>query len=386
MSSTPTTPITVDLGRVRSRAGIKWARYPGDTLAAWVADMDFDPPDVVTEALGLMLDHGDLGYLVTGDGVQQAYATWQERHHGWCPDVERIRTFTSALHALETVMWYSTEPGDGIVVLTPVYHPFLHAIRDAGRRRVDVPLDPDGWRIDPQRLEAAIDDRTRMILFCQPQNPTGRVFDSEEIGAVAEVAERHDLLVISDEIWGDLTFDRPHVPLAVADERFAGRLVTIGSASKAFNLAGLRCGVAHIDHAPTTDVLATMPGHLLGVSSTFGAVGTIAAWEQGEPWLRAVRAEITARRTQLAARLTADLPMVGFQSPEATYLGWLDLRATGLGDTPAKRLVDDVGLAFSEGSQFGDQGSGWARINFATSAEILDAAIDRLAEAIAGVA
>ena len=386
MSSTPSIPITVDLDRVRSRAGIKWARYPGDTLAAWVADMDFDPPDVVTEALGRMLDHGDLGYLVTGDGVQQAYAAWQERHHGWCPDVERVRMFNSALHALETVMWYSTEPGDGIVVLTPVYHPFLHAIRDAGRRRVDVPLDPDGWRIDPQRLEAAIDDRTRMILFCQPQNPTGRVFDSDEIAAVAEVAERHDLLVISDEIWGDLTFDRPHVPLAVADERYAGRLVTIGSASKPFNLAGLRCGVAHIDHPPTNDVLATMPSHLLGASSTFGAVGTIAAWEQGEPWLRAVRAEIAARRAQLAARLAADLPMVGFRSPEATYLGWLDLRATGLGDAPAKRLVDDAGLALSEGAQFGDQGSGWARINFATSAEILDDVIDRLAEAIAGVA
>lgn len=386
MSSTPTVPITVDLDRVRSRAGIKWARYPGDTLAAWVADMDFDPPEVVTAALRRMLDHGDLGYLVTGDGVQRAYAAWQEGHHGWRPDVERIRTFSSALHALETVMWHSTDPGDGVVVLTPVYHPFLHAIRDAGRRRVDVPLDPDGWRIDPERLEAAIDDRTRMILFCQPQNPTGRVFDPDEIAAVAEVAERHDLLVISDEIWGDLTFDRPHVPLAVADERFTGRLVTIGSASKAFNLAGLRCGVAHIDHPPTNEVLATMPGHLLGASSTFGAVGTIAAWEHGEPWLRAVRAEIVARRAQLAARLAADLPMVGFDPPEATYLGWLDLRATGLGDAPAKRLVDDVGLALSEGSQFGEQGGGWARINFATSPEILDAAVDRLAEAIAGAA
>jgi cystathionine beta-lyase len=129
-----------------------------------------------------------------------------------------------------------------------------------------------------------------------------------------------------------------------------------------------------------------MPGHLLGASSTFGAVGTIAAWEQGEPWLRAVRAEIVARRAQLAARLAADLPMVGFDPPEATYLGWLDLRATGLGDAPAKRLVDDVGLALSEGSQFGEQGGGWARINFATSPEILDAAVDRLAEAIAGLA
>ena len=235
-----------------------------------------------------------------------------------------MRTFTSALHALETVMWSTTEPGDGVVVFTPIYYPFLTAIAESGRRRVDVPLDrtaggstPSGWRRRSTR-------RPRLILFCQPHNPSGRVFDDDEVAAVAEVAERHDLLVISDEIWCDLTYERTHRPLAIVDERLAGRLVTIGSASKSFNLAGLRCAVAHIDHAPLDDILAAMPTHLLGVPSTLGVAGTIAAWRGGGGWLDWVRDELAARRTQLATRLAAELPEVGFDVPEATYLAWLD--------------------------------------------------------------
>ena len=209
--------------------------------------MDYDPPPAVITAIGGQLERGDLGYSQAASDLPAAYADWQGRHHGWRPDPERIRPFTSALNALEAVLWTCTEPGDGVVVFTPIYHPFLEAIADSGRRRVDVPLDPAGWRIDPDRLEATIDSSTRLMLFCQPHNPTGRVFDAAEIAAIADVADRHDLLVITDEIWGDLTHDRPHRPLADCDERFGGRLVTLGSASKTFNLAGLRCAVAHID-------------------------------------------------------------------------------------------------------------------------------------------
>jgi cystathionine beta-lyase len=351
-------------------------------MAAWVADMDYDPPPVVVDALRTMLDDGDLGYLAATDRLAPVFASWQERHHGWSPDPGRVRTFTSALHALEMALWLVTDPGDGVVVLTPVYHPFLHAIADSGRRRVDVPLDPQGWRIDPERLEAAIDDRTRLVLFCQPENPTGRVFDDDEIAAVAEVAERHDLLVVSDEIWADLAWARAHRPLAVVDERFTGRLVTVGSASKAFNLAGLRCAVAHVDHQPLNDVFASMPHHLRGAPSTLSVVGTLTAWEHGEPWLEAVRDELLARRDQLARRVAADLPGVRMDIPEATYLAWLDLRDTGLGDDPAAHLLAEGGVALSSGPQFGEQGAGFARLNFATTAELLDEIVDRIAGAL----
>ncbi len=376
--------LTVDEARCRSRVGIKWTKYGPEVVPAWVADMDFDPPAPVLEAIGGHCERGDLGYGPFPADLVEHYADWQERQHAWRPDPERIRAFTSALHALEVALWNTTERGDGVVVFTPIYYPFLDAIADSGRRRVDVPLDQKGWRICPERLAAAIDDTTRVILFCAPHNPTGRVFDDEEIAAVADVAERHDLLVISDEIWGELVHPGAvHRPLAISDERFQGRLVTLGSASKTFNLAGLRTAVTHIDHAPLLDALAAMPGHLHGSPGSLGIVGTITSWNECDDWLAAVRRTITARRDQLARRLAADVPAVGFDPPEATYLGWLDFRQTGLGDDPARVLLQRFGVALSSGPKFGPNGVGFARINVATSEQILDRVVDRIAEAVA---
>ncbi len=376
--------LTVEESRCRVRVGVKWSKHGSDVLPAWVADMDFDPPAPVLDAIRGHVDRGDLGYGPFAGELVEHYASWQERRHGWRPEVGGLRAFTSALHALETALWNTTERGDGVVVFTPIYYPFLDAIADSGRRRVDVPLDPDGWRISPDRLAASIDDTTRVILFCTPHNPTGRVFDDEEVAAVAEVAERHDLLVITDEIWGELVHPGAvHRPLAICDERFRGRLVTLGSASKTFNLAGLRTAVAHIDHAPLIAALAAMPGHLGGSPSSLGIVGTVTAWTECDEWLVAARRTITARRDQLARRLAQDLPSVGFDLPEATYLGWLDLRHTGLGDDPAQTLLEHFGVALSSGPKFGPDSAGFARINFATSEQILDRVVDRIAEAVA---
>ncbi len=375
--------LTVDEARCRARVGIKWSQHGPGVMPAWVADMDFDPPLPVLDALQGHLDRGDLGYGPFASDLPPHYANWQDRRYGWRPDVDRIRAFTSALHALEVALWNTTEPGDGVVVFTPIYYPFLDAIADSGRRRVDVPLDPAGWRIDADRLAAAIDGTTRVILFCNPHNPTGRVFDGDEVEAVAEVAEHHDLLVISDEIWGELVHPGAgHRPLAIADERFRGRLITLGSASKTFNLAGLRTAVAHIDHVPLLDALARMPGHLQGSPSSLGVVGTVTAWTQCDEWLGALRRTITARRDQLARRLAADAPAVGFDAPDATYLGWLDFGQTGLGDDPAEVLLEQFGVALSSGPKFGPDSAGWARINFATSEKILDQVVDRIVEAI----
>ncbi|MBT7429479.1 MAG: aminotransferase class I/II-fold pyridoxal phosphate-dependent enzyme, partial [Ilumatobacter sp.] len=210
--------LTVSEERARARVGIKWTKHGVDVIPSFVADMDFDPPQPVLDAIRGHVDRGDLGYGPFSAELAPAYADWQERQHGWRPDERQIRPFTSALHALEVALWNTTERGDGIVVFTPIYYPFLDAIADSGRRRVDCPLDPDGWRLDPARLESAIDATTKVILFCNPHNPTGRVFDAAEIAAVADVAERHNLLVITDEIWGELLHPGAvHRPLAICD-------------------------------------------------------------------------------------------------------------------------------------------------------------------------
>jgi|TARA_R110002110_G_scaffold136968_5_gene322031 cystathionine beta-lyase len=376
---TPDELLAVSEERIRGRVGIKWSKHGPDVLAAWVADMDFDPPAPVLDAVRAHTERGDLGYGPFAVDLASVYADWQERQHGWRPDVEQIHPFTSALHALEVALWNTTGPGDGVVVFTPIYYPFLDAIANSGRRRIEVPLMRDGWKLDIERFEAAIDVTTKIILFCNPHNPTGRIFDDAEIAAVADVAQRNNLLVITDEIWGDLTHQPGFQPLGATDERFAGRLITLGSASKTFNLAGLRTAVAHIDHAPLTATLATMPGHLQGSPSTLGITGTIAAWTASDDWLREARRTIEVRRDQLANRLATDLPDVGFQLPQATYLGWLDFSAYGIGDDPSEWLLKYARVALSSGAKFGTGGRGHARINVATSSEMLDRMIDRIA-------
>ncbi|MEM9612790.1 MAG: aminotransferase class I/II-fold pyridoxal phosphate-dependent enzyme [Actinomycetota bacterium] len=374
---------------LRRLSGIKWRRDGDAALPAWVADMDIRSPACIRDAVTDLVAAADLGYnRAVTEAVTPAFVSWQERHHGWTPDLDRLQLFCDVLHAIDTALWLHTEPGDGIVLLTPVYPPFLKAVADGGRRLVDVPLDPDGWRLDPERLAAAIDDSTRAILLCSPHNPTGRVFDPAELAAIAEVAERHDLLIISDEVWADLLHPgADHTPMATLGPEVENRTLTISSASKAFNTAGLRCAVAHIGHPGLHRAIDSLPQHYLGAVSSPGAVAAVAAWEQGEPWLALLRDHLGERRRQLAARLAAEAPEIGWQQPEATYLAWLDLRATAAGRRgdiePAELVRAETGLVLSPGPDFGVHGSGFARLNFATSAEILDRIVDRL---VAGVA
>ena len=391
MTSTPSSNdrpiIGVELERLRSLTCAKWTWHDSDVLPAWVADMDLPPAPVSVAAVRALVDRGDFGYnMAASSCLPAAFADWQETSYGWRPDVERVRVLCDVMQGVETVVWLHTEPGDGLVVFTPVYPPFLRTVTSNGRRIVECPLEAqDGWRLDPEWLEAAIDDGTTAILLCNPHNPTGRAFTRDELTAIAETAEKHDLLVISDEIWGDLMHPgAKHIPMALLGEEVAARTVTITAASKSFNLAGLRCAVAHIGHAGVAEKLAAIPSHVFGAVSSLGAEATLAAWTQGAPWLAETRSHLTAQRDHLASRLAAELPGVRFDVPEATYLAWLDFRAMGLGDDPAKRLLDTARVALSSGLDFGGRGAGFARLNFATTRASLDAILDRIVEDVAG--
>lgn len=380
----PTAACDADLGRLRSLTCIKWTHFDDDVIPAWVADMDLAPAPVTVEAVRALVERGDFGYnFAAAMRLPETFADWEERRHGWRPDPQRARVFCDVMQAVETTMWLHTEPGDGVVLFTPVYHPFYPAVTSTGRRIVDCPLGPDGWRVDPERLAASIDPGTKAILLCNPHNPTGRALDSAELAAIAEVAIAHDLLVISDEIWGDLVHPgATHVPIASLGDEIATRTVTISAASKAFNIAGLHCAVAHIGHAGVQSALDKLPRHLLGAVGSPGAEATLAAWTAGEPWLEEVRAHLTRQRDHLAARLAAELPDVRFDVPEATYLAWLDFRALGLGDDPAAIIHERGRVALSHGHEFGEGGEGFARLNYATSRELLDEIVDRIVSAV----
>lgn len=374
-----------ELGRLRSLTSIKWSAHDPDVLPAWVADMDLPPAPAVAEAVAALARRGDFGYnFHAASRIPEAFALWQERNHGWRPDTGRMRLFCDVMQAVQTALWLHTDPGDGVVIFTPIYPPFLSSVTSTGRCIVDCPLDrAAGWRLDPQRLAAAIDDRTRVILLCSPHNPTGRVFDTAELEAVARVAAERDLLVISDEIWADLVHPGATFrPFATVGHDAAARTVTVSAASKAFNVAGLRCAVAHVGDRRVAEGLDALPDHLLGAVGSPGAEATLAAWTHGDAWLAATRDYLTGQRDHLAGRLAAELPEVGFTVPESTYLAWLDLRPLGLGDDPAARLLDRARVALSPGPDFGAHGAGFARLNFATSREILDEIVDRIVAAV----
>ena len=321
--SNPSPTCSADLDRLRSLTCIKWTWYPDDVIPAWVADMDLAPAPVVVDAVRALVDRGDFGYnFDAARRLPETFSAWQERRHSWRPDPKRVRVFCDVMQAVEATLWLHTEAGDGVVLFTPVYHPFFPAITSTGRRIVECPLDPSGWRLDPERLASVIDAGTRVILTCDPHNPTGRSFDAEELAAIAEVAERHDLLIVSDEIWSDLVYPgHTHVPIASLSDETAARTVTISAASKAFNIAGLHCAAAHIGHEGVWGALESLPRHLLGAVGSPGAEATLAAWTAGEPWLEEVRAHLTRQRDHLADRLSAELPTGGLRSARSDLPG-----------------------------------------------------------------
>ena len=373
-----------DLERLHSLTGVKWTDDPDrDVIPSWVADMDFEVSSVIKDAMQAILDRGDTGYNGHArDQMVGAWADWQERHFGWRPPEDETRTFIATLNCLNLVVEFMTEPGDGIVVFTPIYYPFRSIINETGRRLVDVPLAGPDWRFDPERLEAAIDPGTKLILWCNPHNPLGRTFDADEIAAFADVVERHDLMVVSDEIWCDITFDADHIPLARDHASIRDRIVTLGSASKSFNIAGMRAAVAHIGDPRVRARFEKLATHFIATPNTLGAEASLAAWTQGQPWLDKITAQLRINRDHLAARIATDVPGATMNVPQGTYLAWIDLANTGLEPNPSEILRQRGKIAVHDGSKFCATAASCIRVNFATSPDILDTLIDRMATVV----
>jgi len=370
-----------DLERLRTLSGVKWTDDPDpDVIPSWVADMDFEVAPVIKAAMQAVIDRGDTGYnFAARNQLVAAWADWQERHFNWRPPEDESRVFTATLNCLNLVMEFMTEPGDGVMVFTPIYYPFRAIIEDTGRRLVDVPLDGPNWRFDAERFEAAIDPGTKLILWCNPHNPLGRMFDAGEIDAFAEVVERHDLMIISDEIWCDLTFGNDHIPLWRDHPALRNRIVTLGSASKSFNVAGLRTAVAHIGDPRVRERFDKLSTHFIAGPNTLGAEASLAAWTHGQSWLDQVKAQLQANRDHLMARIASDLPGVHMTPPEATYLAWIDFAGTALADAPRDMLLERGKIAVHDGAKFCASAASCVRVNFATSPHILDELINRMA-------
>lgn len=373
-----------------AKPGLKWGTVPAGTIPAWVADMDFPAPAVVRRALVELADIGDLGYAhgYPAKRLARAFYPRVRARFSWEAAPDRLRAFTDLVQAAQALLHVGTSPGDGVLLLTPSYPPFVNSIEAMRRRLLPVPLARAGnsYELD---IDAArhLAPSASALLLVNPHNPTGRVLSRSELAALAELAQRHDLLVVSDEIHADLILQPgvAHTPFASLDADAAARTVTLYSASKSFNLGGMCCAVAHVGHDGVRSALDALPDHLLGNVGTAAVATTLAAWShEGDLWLDRCLDRLRANREILGEWLAGAGGSAGVHGalPEATYLAWLDLRDSGLGDDPTKWLVEHARARLSRGLDFGPGGAGHARLNFATTPAVLGETLDRVARAI----
>jgi cysteine-S-conjugate beta-lyase len=371
------------LDKLRRRKSFKWRAYPADVLPAFVAEMDFDFAEPIKDAVRAALDDGDCGYADKGD-LGTAFAAFAAERLGWSPDPDLVFPIPDVMTGIAEAVVALTPPGAGIAISPPVYPPFFFRLRQMGRHLVEAPLQVnDGGRYD---LDLEVLDKVLAAagvcayVLCSPHNPVGRAWSRDQLTAVADCCARHDTVLIVDEIHAPLVLPGARqVPFLSLDHEVAERTLVFTSASKAWNIPGLKCGVAVAGSAALAAVLRERWDALL--AAHLGVLATVAAFTRGQPWLNAMLAQIDENRTLLQGLLREHLPAVGYVPPEASFLAWLDCRRLGLGDDPAAAFLDRGRVALSPGPDFGDQGRGYARLNMGTSPALLTEAVERMATA-----
>jgi cystathionine beta-lyase len=371
-------PLWLPLAELRRRTSMKWRTYPEDVLPVWVAEMDVPLAGPVARAVTGAVARGDTGYPA-GTAYAEALAAFAGKRWGWQGlAVERTAVVPDVMLGIVEMIKLVSGPGEPVVVNCPVYPPFYQFIENMGRPVVEAPLTAEG-RLDLARLEAAF-SRSGVYLLCSPHNPTGTAHTAEELAAVARLARAHAVRVVVDEI---------HAPVVAAGTSFvpylsvpgAGDALCVLSASKAWNLAGLKAAVAVAGPESAAD-LARLPEEVSHGPSHVGVIAHTAALRDGGDWLDAVLAGLDDNRRLLEALLAEHLPAVRYAPAEATYLAWLDCRGLGLGDDPARVFLDRGRVALSSGTLFGSGGAGFARLNLATSPELITEAVRRMAGAV----
>ena len=374
----------VDVERLRRRRTVKWSLYGPDVLAAWVAEMDFDVAPVVRAAILDAVDREDFGYVAADlSDLTTACAAFLAAGHGWTVSPARIFPVADVLSGIAAALDALVEPGASVVVPTPAYPPFFEVIELTGRRPVAAPMTVEGSRdvLDLDAIDAALGAGARAVLLCSPHNPTGRVFTRAELAALATVVDRHGARVVADEVHAALVYPgSEHVPYATVSDAAAAHAITVTSASKAFNLAGLKCAqVIASNHNDAARWRALRVFEVAGPTPV-GIAASVAAYGAGRPWLRELIAYLDGNRRVLSELLAAHLPGVECRLPEATFLAWLDCSALGKPD-PARFFLDHGSVAVSDGPPFGPGCEQQLRLNFATSRDLLGRIVGAMGEA-----
>ncbi len=380
---------TFDFDTGPDRAGtdsIKWRRYAGrDVIPMWVADMDFAAPPAIIDALHARIDHRVFGYADPWPSFVEALSEGIARDHAWRIHPDWLVWLPGVFTGFNVAVRAVGQPGDGVFTATPVYPPFLHAAANFDQRLVTAPLAHKGtrWEWDWPATAAALQENVRLFMLCNPHNPVGRVFDRAELSHIAELAERHDLIICSDEIHCGLVLDpaRPHIPIATLDEAVARRTITLMAPSKTWNIPALYCAFAIIpDAGLRTRYKRAMAGIVPHVN-VLGLTATEIAYRDCGPWREALLDTLRANAARVFEAINA-LPCLSTTPVEATYLAWIDCRALiaerGLANAAA--FFEAAGVGLSDGKDFGLPG--FVRLNFGCPPARLEEGLERIRRAV----
>jgi cystathionine beta-lyase len=377
----------LDLSELQTHRSEKWRAFPKDVLPLPVAEMDFPVADPIRQVLREMIDHSDLGYLGSIPEMGTAFAGFAKRHWGWSVDPLQVRIAADVGVGIVEVLRVITKAGDKILINSPVYPNFWTWCTETHLEQVDVPLtqsenavNGSNWILDWDGIEKAYASGIKAHLICNPHNPLGRVYTREELSRLADLAKKHNVYVLSDEIHAPLTFaEQKFTPFLSVSENARAVGITITAASKGWNIAGLKCAIIVSENEKVHETLNGIAPATHYRASLLGAFASVAAFEKGEPWLDSAMVEIDKNRNLVAELIAAKTPGVGYRIPHCSYLAWLDLTSFNLGEDPSAVLIEKGKVAFVPGVRFGAQSSQFVRLNFATSPQILEEAFNRLA-------
>ena len=383
-----------DFDNIIDRRGsgcIKWdfmSKYfqADDMVPMWVADMDFKAPPEVVAAVSRVAEHGIYGYTGVPSSYYDAVIGWMQSRHGWTIEKDWMVSSPGVVPALHMLVRTFSEPGDQVVVQTPVYYPFFDAIKLNGREILENPLrrEDSGYYMDLAGLEAKITPCTKMIILCNPHNPISRVWQEQELRQLGQLCLSKNILVVADEIHGDIIYSGyKHVPFATLSQEFAANSVTCTAASKTFNLPGLQTSNIII---PNPELRTKFEDNLRNCgfpsAGMFGLAATEAAYRHGEPWLSGLLEYLEGNITYLKAFAAENLPGLWVAPVQGSYLLWLDFRSCGL---PAEKIGnfvrEDARVALEPGFIFGTGGDGFERMNIACPRSQLAEAMERIAKA-----
>jgi cystathionine beta-lyase len=369
----------------RQTDSAKWRLYPQDVLPMWLADMDFKAPQPVIQALHERVEHGIFGYGSLPDGLKEAIFQHLVHFFDWSVDTEDINFVCGVVTGFVHAIYSLTEPGDRVLIQTPIYPPILRAPLATGRQPVHNPLilqDNGKYEIDFDDFEAKVASGVKLFILCNPHNPVGRVFTREELTKMAEICLKYNVFICSDEIHSDLVYSgKKHVPIASLSPEIAQACVTYFAPSKTFNIAGLTTSVAVAENPTIKDKLCQTFSMLLGHPNILGLHAARAAYLEGRPWLEQVMAYLEENRDFLAEYVNKYLPCIYMWAPEGTFLGWLDCRQMDV-ESPHTFFLEKAKVGFNDGISFGEDGKDFLRINFGCPRSTLEEGLSRMKTAL----